>query len=277
VPLRVVVAYIETDLLKRGLAYNTIRDRLVSLGGFWKWMQTRGAVPRDVNPWANHKISKKQNTGTRPAKRAYTSDELVRLLEGNETVRRWPTYSYLPDLAVLGLFTGARIESLAVLRPDNVEQIRGGYMLWVPDQKTKAGARYVAVTHPAPMAVIKRRLGGRKPREHLFSELSPGGLDQKLSSSAVKAYTRYRRACQVPDGTDFHSFRRNVVTVLEQARVGQVEIARFVGHKVGTLGGDTYSEVGRSGDKELALEVGRKVRYPAKVEAAAVAAVRYPA
>lgn len=88
-------------------------------------------------------------------------------------------------------------------------------------------------------------------------------MDEKFSASAVKAYGRCRRPYRVPDGTDFHSFRRHVITVLEAAGVGQVPIARFVGHKVGTLAADTYCS---GGSKKLALEVASKVRYSAKVE-----------
>lgn len=270
VNLQVAIAYIDDDLTQRNLAHATIRDRLVSLGGFWEWMGTRGAVPRGTNPWANHRISKKQNVGTRPPKRGYTDDEVLRLLEGNAAVRKWPTYTYLPDLAVLGLFTGARIDELCSLTATNIEGVSSGYLLRIADAKTKAGIRYVAVRHNAALAVIKRRTKGLSGSAPLFPELSPGGLDEKMSSSAVKAYGRYRRSCGVPDGTDFHSFRRTVVTTLERANVSQVSIARFVGHKVGTLAADSYSD---GGDRKLALEVAGKVRYASAVEKAALEAV----
>ena len=60
-------------------------------------------------------------------------------------------------------------------------------ILNVTDSKTKAGIRYVAITHPAPMAVIRRRLEAISGKAQLFDELTVGGLDMKLSSSAVKA------------------------------------------------------------------------------------------
>jgi integrase len=268
VTLQVAVAYIDHHLTARGLAHTTIRDRLVSLGGFWKWMAGRGAVPKGSNPWAGQKVSKKQHAGSRPGKRAYTDAELLKLLEGNNTVRGWPTYAYLGDLIVLGLFTGAREEELCSLTAAQVEAGRGHYFLNITDAKTKAGIRFVAVTHPAPVAVLKRRMKGLQPGEQLFPELKPGGLDKKFSSSAVKAYGRYRRTCGVPDGTDFHSYRRNVITVLEHAGVDQVRIARFVGHKLGTMAGDRYSE---GGSKPVALEVAKSVRFAEKVEQAAAA------
>lgn len=268
VTLKVAVKYIDTDLTQRGLAHATIRDRLVSLGGFWKWMGTRGAVPKGLNPWSDHRISKVQNKGRSPEKRGYTDDELLKLLDGNDIVKGWPTYAYLPDLVILGLYTGAREEELCSMLAERVTPKASGYLIQIIDAKTKAGRRFVAVTDPAPVAVLKRRISGLKPKEQIFPELSPGGLDKKLSSSAVKAYVRYRRTCGVPDGTDFHSFRRVVVTVLERAKVDQVSIARFVGHKVGTLAADTYSD---GGTEELALELASRIRFTRDIERAALA------
>lgn len=270
----VAIRYVDNDLTKRSppLSSNTIRDRLVSLGGFWSWLESRNLAPPNANPWTNHRISKKQNLGTRPPKRkgGYTEDELLQLLAGNDQVRRWPTYSYMPDVMVLGMFTGARIESLCSLQARQVEKSGHALIINVLADKTEAGERPIGVTHAAPIAVLKRRLAKRKPDDYLFPELTPGGLDDKMSSSVVKAYGRYRRTCGVPDGTDFHSFRRNVITVLEQAGVGQVAIARFVGHQVGTMAADVYSG---GGNKANSLETSRKVTYGAKVEAAALALV----
>ncbi len=261
---KVALSYIDTDLTQRGLAHATIRDRLVSLGGFWSYLASRGAVPEGVNPWSGHRISKKQHASSRPTKRAFTEAELLALFKGTEEAKAWPTYGYLPDLMVLGLFTGARVEELCARKVTDIEMGRGKAVITVQDAKTKAGIRLVGVTHPVPLAVLKRRTKDKGAM--LFPELKAGGYDDKLSASASKAFGRYRRACGVPDGTDFHSFRRNVVTVLEAAGVGQVAIARFVGHKVGTLAGDTYSQ---GGSREGAIETSRSVRYGKKVEAAA--------
>ena len=65
---------------------------------------------------------------------------------------------------------------------------------------------------------------------------------------------------------DYHSFRRNVITVLERASVGQVDIARYVGHKVSTMAGDVYSQ---GGAKEGAIKTARAIRFSEKVEEAA--------
>jgi integrase len=176
----------------------------------------------------------------------------------------------LRDLVVIGMFTGARLESLCALTADRVELAKDVGVLSILGDKSKAGTRPVGITHPDALKVLHRRCEGLAGSALLFSELSPGGYDERLSASVSKAYGRYRRACGVPDGTDYHSFRRNVVTVLEAAGVGQVPIARFVGHKVGTLAGDTYSQ---GGAKQNAVKTSRKIKYTREVEAAVAALV----
>ncbi len=263
------MAFIDNDLTRRspGLSHSTIRDRLVSLAGFWSWLVSRDEAVAGSNPWTGHKISKQTHKGRSPEKRAYTDDEMLRLMAGNDQVKSWPTYAYTPDLIVLGMFTGARLESLCALRVDAIEHEKTQSTLTITNDKNVAGNRLVGITHPAPLAVLRRRTSGKKGQDLLFPELRQGGLDDKFSSSVTKAFGRYRRACAVPDGTDFHSYRRNVITVLEAASVGQVPIARFVGHKVGTVAADTYST---GGAKLNSLKTSRKVRYSANVEAAAV-------
>lgn len=267
---RVAIKYIDDDLTQRGLSHNTMRDRLVSLGGFWKWMAGRDMVPQGVNPWTGHRLSKQAHKGRGEEKRAYTDEEFIRLLQGNDRVKKWPTYPCLRDLVVLGIFTGARIESLCSLTADRVAITGEVAVLDIKDDKTKAGVRYVGITHPEAVKVLSRRLQDLQGTAQVFPELSPGGYDAKLSAAIVKAFGRYRRACDVPDGTDFHSFRRNVITVLEAAGVGQVPIARFVGHKVGTLAADGYS---KGGARANAVETSRNLRYSPAVEDAVKALV----
>lgn len=52
------------------------------------------------------------------------------------------------------------------------------------------------------------------------------------------------------------------MTQLDRGGVGEREIARFVGHKVGTLAGDVYRE---GTGKQKALATSRPIRYAAAV------------
>lgn len=263
------IRYIEGALTQRGLAYNTIRDRLAALTSFWGYLESRGAAPRGSNPWTGHKVSKKKHAGRGEAKRAYTEEELLLLLKGTPKANRMASAGYLRDLTVLQMFSGTRIEEVCSRKVEEIEWKRGYAVLRVEDAKTKAGNRPVVFTHAAPLAVLKRRTKGKKPGEQLFEEAKPGGLDKKYSKDASNYFTRYRRACGVADGTDNHSYRRTVMTLLEHAGIRQVLIARFTGHKVGTLAADTYSE---GGSVAQAKEVSKEIRYKAAVEREALRA-----
>ena len=104
------------------------------------------------------------------------------------------------------MFTGARLESIAALEAARAEPMGVGFVLRIVNDKSEAGTRPVAVVHPAAVAVIKQRLVGaakdKKAEGRLFRELRQGA-DSKWSAAATKAFGRYRRSLDVPDGTDF--------------------------------------------------------------------------
>jgi integrase len=265
--------YIDADLAMKGLAQKTMRRKINSLSAFWDWLEVKGLAPPQGNPWRGHKISAKAHKGTRPKRRNYEDAELVALMNGAPAKgkRVSKTRPIARDLAILGLFSGARIDELCTLRAPHVTRQGGGYVVRVEQSKTQAGERPIAFVHAAPCAILARRLKVAGNGGALFPELKPGGIDDKLSHEASKAFGRYRRACGVPDGPDFHSFRRQVATVLERAGVPTREIDRFIGHKIGRLSMDTYSA---GSDAKQALATARKIRYTREIEAAALKAAK---
>jgi len=113
--------------------------------------------------------------------------------------------------------------------------------------------------------MLERRTEGKKPGEQLFEELRPGGTDSKPSVQASKAFTRYRRECGVPDGTDYHSLRRTFLTLMEHKGVDAVAVFRFVGHQVPTMMHAVYSA---GASREALLKVADAARYGPEVEKA---------
>jgi integrase len=195
----------------------------------------------------------------------FTEDELLTLFKGIAEKTQSATVNAVPDLTLLGMYTGARIEEVCSLTAKDAEKHKAGYVLRVTDSKTRAGIRPVGVVHPIPSTVIARRVKAAKGGR-LFPELKPGGTDGKLSHEASKAFGRRRRASGVPGGPDFHSFRRQVATILERAGVVGVPLDRFLGHKTGALATDVYSE---GSDAKQALSTAQKIKYSPKVERAA--------
>jgi integrase len=260
--------YVDEGLGRKGLAQRTIRRKINSLSAFWEWLEVKGHAPAGANPWKGHKISRTKHKGTRAPRRIWTDKELIAALKGPPANKRRTSAGYLRDLTVLGLFTGARLDELCKLRPQDVQKHPTGYVLRIEDAKTKAGNRLIGVVHEAPKRVLARRVKAAKGGR-LFPELKPTGIDKKLSHEAAKRFSGYRRACGVEDGPCFHTFRNQVETILERADVPEIRIDRFVGHKTGRIGGDVYSA---GGSEAQALDTARHVRYEASVEAAALAA-----
>jgi len=209
----------------------------------------------------------------------FTDAELVALLHGTERARKWDVYPRVRDLLLLGLYTGARLNELCSLLVKDVsiegQPASGSHdsaTLVIREGKTDAAVRALAVTHWAALEVLQRRTNDKRPGEQLFDELLPGGADGKPSVQASKAFTRYRRECGVPDGTDFHSLRRTFMTLMEHKGVDYVAVARFVGHQVPTMMHAVYSG---GVSREALLRVADAVRYGAEVERA-VASLSVP-
>lgn len=258
----VALDYVEHHLMQSGWAYATRRRKLSSLITLWEWLALRRQVPRNENPWRGFKLGTKRtaNTPSR-VKRPYSDDELIQLFS------KRPAYAGLADVMVLGLLTGMRLDEICALRIGEISSTQSHvYRMRISKAKTPAGVRTLALTHPLGVGVLKRRLANAQEHpEQLFPEFRPGGYDGKLSWGVSKAFGRHRTYMGLTGETDFHSFRRTFVTLLENAGVDQVRIARYVGHELPTLAFAVYS--GGATERTM-IETAKAVRFPDEVERA---------
>jgi integrase len=271
----VAVRYVTEHLPGLGYSAKSMATRLGALSSFWAFLQSRLVVPLGRNPWKGHRLPRRPQDGPRSRasaeERAFTEKELVALLQGTPRAREWEVYPRVRDLLLLGLYTGARLNELASLRCNDLtiheaEEGRPAHVLCaIRSGKTEAATRTVAVTHPRVLAMLRGRAPNKPPAAQVFHELTPGGPDGKLSWAVSKAFTRYRRECGVPDGTDYHSLRRTFLTLMEHKGVDYVAVARFVGHQVPTMMHAVYSA---GASREALLRVADQVRYGPEVEMA---------
>jgi integrase len=262
----VAVSYVDDVLKRSDRSYATQRRSLNSLIAFWEWLGHRKHVPRGFNPWRGFKLSKQKTAKKTEDKRAYTDEELIKLFSGDVD------YPGLSDVMVLGLYTGARLDEICNLAPEDIRSNGDGvYFMSVRKSKTKAGIRLIAIAHPLPSSILARRLNmDRGSGNQLFPEFKPGGYDQKLSWSVSKAFSRYRDKMVLPRATDFHSLRRTLITRMENLSMDQVRIARYVGHSLPTIAFTVYSG---GSNEQTNIEVARGINYPEKVEEAVKAFV----
>lgn len=226
--------YVREEIQKAGAAYNTKRRKLNSLFAFWKWMGQHHIVPRGLNPWGGFTLQQSRQ-GVIRSKRGYTDAELIALFGER------PEYPCLAEIMVLGLFTGARLDELCNLRSEDVTKQGRAYLLRITKSKTAAGIRSIAVCHPLAVSAIKA-LQDEHATGSLFPALRGGGYDDRLSWAVSKAFGRFRDKRGLSRETDFHSFRRIVITILENKAVHAGHVASFVGHEGGTLARDVYSD-----------------------------------
>jgi integrase len=254
-------------LPSKGYSVKAMATRTGALSSFWTYLQQRLIVPPGRNPFAGLRLSRLA-TARNPKlieKRAFSDSELVALMQGTDRARKWEVYPRVRDLLILGLYTGARLNELCSLLVKDVTIAHDTATLVVREGKTDAAPRAFAVTHWVALEVLKRRADGKRPDGQLFDELLPSGTDGKPSVQASKAFTRYRRECGVPDGTDYHSLRRTFLTLMEHKGVDFVAVARFVGHQVPTMMHAVYSS---GASREALVKVADAVRYHAEVEKA---------
>jgi len=224
--------YVREELQKVDASYNTKRRKLNSLYAFWKWMGQHHIVPRGLNPWGGFTLQKGRK-GEGKSKRGYTDAELIDLFGQR------PDYPCLADIMVIGLFTGARLDEICNLQTQDVEKRGQAYVLRITKSKTEAGIRSIVVCHAFVMGVLKR-LKEAHETGSLFPELRGGGYDDRLSWAVSKAFGRFRDKRGLSRATDFHSFRRTVITILENRAVHPGHTASFVGHEGKTIGHDVY-------------------------------------
>jgi integrase len=141
-------------------------------------------------------------------------------------------------LPLIAVFSGMRQEEICQLRLADLRQIDG---IWTFDLNTRDGQQLKNATAVRQVPVHDEliRLGllifadrQREAGENLlFSNLQPGGADNRLGHNYSKWFSRYRRdtGVYVP-GRDFHSFRHSATTFMSRANVHHSVIDAVTGH-----------------------------------------------
>ncbi|RYH52767.1 MAG: integrase, partial [Alcaligenaceae bacterium] len=225
-----------TDLLaSSGLARATIKRHLSSLSQFWEWLQSKGLVGVDVNPWLRHKLGKKSKNKTRTA---LSDEQLIALLQGSYST---PQYAQLlSDLTCIALLGGPRLDEMCALKSKDVTKREDGYWLSVTGGKTDAAVRDVPL-HDLAAPIIERRL--RDKDEYLFKGLTPGGPDGKRMWYVSKAYGRYRDQVGVKERwQDFHALRHTFTTMMEGNEVPESTVSLVIGHARESMTYGRYSK-----------------------------------
>ncbi len=132
------------------------------------------------------------------------------------------------------MYTGARREELCALR---VEDVHDDYFKIV-QAKTEAGRREIPI-HPE-LAQTMARLVDQAEDGYVLSGLTANRNGDR-GDAIGKRYTRLKKAMGFDDRHVFHSIRKTVVTILENAGAPENVVADIVGHEKTTMTYGLYS------------------------------------
>lgn len=230
--------YVADVIVPKELAYKTKAWHVSALRKAWRYFMSRDWTPSTLNPWdghlENYRESSRGDASKVTNRRPYTPDEL-------QTLRtKLAPDDALYQAAVLCLHTGARVEEIAGMKVGDVK-LSEGFMA-VPVGKNRNSMRQLA-THRAITPVLESLTANRDPDEYLFSSLSGGGYDGKLSKSLTNRGWRFKAAHfdNDPRLVFFHSLRNTFTTALEQAGVDPLMIQRLTGHTPQQITFSVYS------------------------------------
>ncbi len=241
-----------------GLSIKTLKRHCGALAGFFDWAMDEKHVAAD-NPARGHRFFKRKDFGsTKKTRKPFAPAELRALFDGSvfsasyddrTRPQKHTVATSLHWLILIALFTGMRLDEICSLRLADIGEENGIEYFNVTSYdghrlKTPASHRRV----PIHSALVQLGLDDYLAHisegkcEFLLPNLKPGGPDGKRSWYVGKRFTAYKRELGIPEGTVFHSLRRNVSTSLEQASVPENEAAALLGHDNPRITYGVYSQ-----------------------------------
>jgi integrase len=234
--------------VEEGKARATIRRALSELRGYWAYLQALEVVPEDAQPFDKLSLPKTGKAETGERREAFTPADVVTLYRAALAQQDQP----LADLIALGMWTGCRIEELCALRVDKVAADH----FTVEDAKTEAGWRKVPIH--SKLAATLARLVTESTDGYVLTGLSANKYGDR-SNAVGKRFGRLKTGLGFGAAHVFHSIRRTVATLLEEAGTPENVAADIIGHDKPTMTYGLYSNGTSLRTKREALE---KLDYP---------------
>jgi integrase len=199
----------------------------------WRYLQRSGVVPMEMPDPFDGSFALARTTAKKVTvdRKAFTADELVTVYEHALSKRD----DSLAKVIALGAFTGARIEEICSLKVTNC--VDG--MFRIVDSKTAAGVRQVPI-HPALEPLVDKMIKGSADG-YLVPSKAAGKYGVR-SDSYSKRFGRMKESMGFSTGHVFHSIRKTVATLLEQAGVKESIAADILGHEKKSMTFGLYSD-----------------------------------
>lgn len=227
-----------------GLTPKTLQRILSGIRGYWRYLQSIEVVSDEHEPFLRLDVSRSaKRRNPKAARLPFEPKDVVNLL--NAAVKIGD--GQLADLIRLGMWTGCRIDEICSLRAKDVHD---GYFS-IKDAKTSAGWRDVPI-HSKLKPTVNRLLKDSDD-DHVLSGLTANKYGDR-SNAIGKRFGRLKADHGFDRRHVFHSIRKTVVTILENAGVPENVVADIVGHEKTTMTYGLYSGGTSLHVKQLAID-----------------------
>lgn len=225
-------------------------ERIVSFcRNYWKYLQSQDLVALDVDPFFGVlKLTKNKKASTAGSWIPFKPSDVVTLWKKAGDKQD----SQLQSLIMLGAYTGARIAELCAIKVADVT----GDSFHITDAKTVAGIREVPI-HPSIKELVKK-LQTESEDGYLLSGLTFNKYGDR-SNAIGKRFGILKADLKFSSGHVFHSIRKTLTTLLENAGVSENLAADIVGHEKPRI---TYGLYSGGASLEVKREALERVKYP---------------
>jgi integrase len=242
--------WVDTMANEENLAAKTITRMINQAGSFWSYLIEYEIVRREPNPFATAKLKVPKSAAKTTEVLPFTPEEVVGFLRAPVTQKD----SQLSLLITLGMYTGARIEELAMLKKSDLDFKRS--VIHFRGTKTDAADREVPM-HAVLLPVL--RDAASSDGEYVIPDLNIDSRGER-GKALGKRFGRLKTAMGFKGRAKvFHSIRKTVGTQLEQAGVSEGVAADILGHEKQTMTYGLYSAGSSLKQKQQAM---RKLAYP---------------
>lgn len=232
------------DLIQGGRSASTVRRSLAALRTYWRHLQSNEVAEDDHNPFDGLRLTGKAGGVRKP----FEAADVVKLLSA--AIERED--GRLADLIRLAMYSGARLEELASLKVADMAKDH----FTIRAAKTEAGNRVVPIHRKLAQTIA--RLIEQSDDGYVLSGLGVTKYGDR-GDGIGKRFGRLKRELGYGPEHVFHSIRRTVVTILENAGVSENVVANIVGHEKPRITYGLYSGGATLAVKHAALA---KLAYP---------------
>jgi integrase len=241
------------ELALAGSTHSSLNRILKSCKSLWSYLRKSSTIELErPDPFAGVlSLVSSKVTKNRQGRVAWVPEDLARIYQAALDKQDQP----LADIIALGAYTGARIDELGSLKVADVSP-RGSLM--ITDSKTKAGIREIPL-HPE-LVLLVERLKNQSTDGYLLPTHADNQYDHR-GDVLGKRFGRLKNSMGFAAGAQvFHSIRKTLITLMENAGVSEGVAADIVGHEKQTM---TYGLYSMGSELEIKRKALALAKYPA--------------